>query len=534
MLDTLSEGILVFVAHKEVTLSLAIFFILLLGVISVSLEQGEKTRLPFFLLVFFSLSILLRLAFLSDVIVPSYFDSVTHVRVANALLEGFKHRDLPPLSSLTAGYYHLGFHWVVSLLALGLRADLINVMLIFGQITLAALPIPLFLLIYQHTASKTAALLTAILAGFGWYMPSLLIDWGKYPAITSLLFFELVLYYAYLLTEPKQQKYYGISFILLLAGMLFTFYVHSRMSFVILISFASWVLAVKANNLPQKHQASVFRILLLLIVGIIFYTQQNPLLTLTFEPYFFGAGGYSTAILLFFSIFAFREYRQGVYFCLLFMLGILAALYIPFSVSMVNLPARNLLDRPFVEMIFHLPLSLMGGLGFAGFVKRMERLPVFNRSFFQNLFIFLLISFLSFFMIKNHRFHPSGCCTLVYYDDTIMMDWIAKNLPDDTRILVAANPLEVMPDAKSSGLVGSDAGVWLPYFTRREILPFPYTADFSNAAIRQQLCQSRVDYIYVGANAQSFNDKTFLENKHWYKEVISLPHAGLFAIEDCP
>ncbi len=168
-------------------------------------EVGDQSNFSFALLIlFFIFSVIVRLAYIRDLFAPPYFDSVEHLRIVNALANGFRSSTLLELlPNITPNYYHLGFHFFASLLSFGLHADPTDVILAFGQVILAAIPVPIFFLILYKTQNSSAAFFSLILAGFGWYMPGYAVNWGKYPALAGLLAFEIVLSLAYT-TSPKK------------------------------------------------------------------------------------------------------------------------------------------------------------------------------------------------------------------------------------------------------------------------------------------------------------------------------------------
>ena len=77
-------------------------------------------------------------------------------------------------------------------------------------------------------------------------------------------------------------------------------------------------------------------------------------------------------IVVILSPFALDKFPRGVYFSILFIFSVLVALFIPIEVWLPGLENQTLLDRPFVEMVLYLPLSLLGGLGLAGLLQSLN------------------------------------------------------------------------------------------------------------------------------------------------------------------
>ena len=522
MLEIFLDGL--YILSRNLGIILILIAVFSVNILFSKAKQDISLNLLFpFLLI----SLLLRLAYLRDIFVPPYFDSVEHLRIINEIIAGLEDGVLwDSLPSIIPTYYHLGFHFFASFLTLGLRADSTNVMLIIGQSILAFIPVPVYFLVYGETKKKSASFLAALLAGFGWYMPAFAINWGKYPAIMGLLAFELVLF------QMRLGKKKGTQIILLILGIIIATLIHSRTAVLFLISFLSWTFSKETISLPKDTQKSILRIQLYVIFIFGLLIQKDPLLKLSLEPYL-DKGIYITIAVLILSFFAFKKYPRGLYFNLFFTLFLFTSLFIPLDGILPIFTNQTLLDRPFVEMILYLPLSLLGGLGIAGILESLK----FSRSgvykYLPSLASFAIIFLVGVFSLKSYDFNPSQCCGFVSYDDTIIFDWIDRNLPEDVHILIAGNELSVVPSAESTSLVGSDAGIWIPHLAKREITMLSYGLDFSSAETHNLLCQHQINYIYFGNKSQSFH-YTELEGKdEWYKKIVSLSKAQLYELTGC-
>ncbi len=119
------------------------------------------------------------------------------------------------------------------------------------------------------------------------------------------------------------------------------------------------------------------------------------------------------------------------------------------------------------------------------------------------------------------------------YDDVIIFDWMDKKLPSNSHILAAANELSVIPSSTHTGLVGSDAGIWIPQLIDRKITLMPYKLDFFSSKTINRLCQKQINYIYIGGESQSFSIRELDRKADWYKEIISLPNVQLYQLIAC-
>jgi len=129
------------------------------------------TSLYYVLTIFFVL-VFIRLGFTADIILPSYFDSAEHYRIIQVFINM---REPSQLVWPTASYYHIGYHVIVAALVSISHANIGQVMLLFGQIVLAAIPFPVYVFVHRATNSRKAALFGIALAAAGSCRPTQLI-----------------------------------------------------------------------------------------------------------------------------------------------------------------------------------------------------------------------------------------------------------------------------------------------------------------------------------------------------------------------
>ena len=367
-------------------------------------------------------------------------------------------------------------------------------------------------------------------------MPGFAVNWGKYPALVGLLALEIVLNIAHRIAPKKQYRNRStfVSICLLSLGILASTFFHSRTLAVIAIAFISWLIAGKIRNFPKISQYVSLGGLFSGILILGFIVQNEPLLKLTLEPYL-SDGIWGTLTVLALSPFALVNFPRGFYFNILFILFIFAALFIPTGNWFPGLENQTLLDRPFVEMLLYLPLSTLGGLGLAGLLltlKNINALPEKARSYIKALAMILFIGFIGLISIGRYDFYPSDCCNFVKYDDTVALDWLDRNLPSDARILTASTALNVLPSGPT-GLMGTDAGIWIPALTNRNINLAPFDIDFHSINTLEQLCQEQIDYVYVGGTDQKFNAAQLQAKPEWYEGILLLPDVKLYQLTGC-
>jgi hypothetical protein len=489
------------------------------------------------LLVLFGLFVFLRLAFVSKASIPLYFDSAQHYLIIKNLLGNPASNTTGLFPWLTTVYYHIGFHLVAAFIASILHTDIINTMLLLGQIILAVIPLSVFVLIKHETRSSLAGIFAVLLAAFGWYMPAHAVDWGKYPALTSLLPITFVLSLGYLSIQHRKNlspgKYLGLNTILFFALILSVF-IHSRSLVIFGVVLLAWMIATVWQRLPKLAQLLFLSALILGIIAEIFFIQTKDVLGPLFDPYM-NKGLLITGMVLFLTIFAQWAYPRLAFASLFAILLLLGSPFVPVQ-GIPGYIDLTLLDRPFVEMILFLPFSLLGGLGLAGLEQRLQNTPTSLARFgfvwrkYISVF-FIVVLFIN--ALFKYEVYPSGCCSLVGRDDLVAMDWMDKNLPTDARILTASTEMRVMATDSFQGIVGGDAGIWINPLTSRATIPLPYFSDFSQQTTLDSLCTMGATHIYVGETGLTFDDTKITPHPEWYQSLLSMPKVKVYQVIGC-
>ena len=498
--------------------------------------SGSKA-IVWILAALFGVFIFLRLAFVSKVIVPLYFDSAQHYLIIKDLIRNLPSYPIPFFSGSATRYYHIGFHLLTALTASTLRADIIPATLILGQMIVVAIPFSVFSVIKQETQSNSAGIFAVLLAAFGWYMPAYAVNWGKYPALTSLPLITLVASLAYLSLRYRgvlsSGKYLALN-TLLLSGILITGFIHSRALVVFGIIALAWIAVAGWQRLSKMFRSLSFGVILLGLILEIAYIRTQDIFGLLFDPYW-EKGLFMTAVVLILSFFAQWAYPRLALTSLLTIFFLLGSLLIPVRVP--GYGNLTLLDRPFVEMILYLPLSLLGGTGLAGLEQGLHQLPAQwqARRFWPGKYLSgLLIGLLFINTFLHYNLYPADCCSIVGRDDLVVIYWIDKNLPSDARILISSTELRVIASDSPQGAAGGDAGTWITPLTDRVTIPFPYQSDFSQQATFSAVCQKKSDYLYIGEIGARFNNEQIASDPDRYRILLAMPNAKVYQVIGCP
>jgi hypothetical protein len=497
---------------------------------SLSKEKSAPARksflVPLFLLLFFLVSILLRLAFIAHILLPPYFDSAEHYRIIQSLVgtvDGT--RTAHGFTWPVASYYHIGYHAIAAVLTAAFHLDIKNVMLVSGQIALAAVPIPLFLIVRRVTQSNLAASFTVLLAACGWYMPAYSINWGKYPALFSLLPVEFTLGAAYLAGESggKAERLRILSGMVLL-GISVSFLIHTRSLIILGMIFAAWILASywERQSIACRY-LFLGGVLMVLIVEFIL-VMHNAILDPVLGPYING-GILATGLVSLFSAAAFQKYPRFAFSTLLVVGFLLSGLFLPVPFYAYT----TLLDRPLVEMLLFMPLAVLGGAGCAGLIDLLQNRPSYIK---KGAFV-LLSGVIVVHAFTSFSFYPSDCCSFVTRDDLVALDWMGKNLPGNVRILIPSSNLSFSISPAPFQEIASDAGVWILPLAGRQTLSLLYSTDFAQPGVLETICQQGVTHIYVGGAGQGFDAGTLVKKPEWYTMVLFLPQAKVYRVTGC-
>jgi hypothetical protein len=482
------------------------------------------------------LFILVRLAFVSRAVFPSYFDSAQHYLYIKEILT-----HVAPSGSGPAplpGYYHFGFHFLAAFLTYITRAEITDTMLVLGQIILALMPFSAFFIVRHWTHSSLAGFLALTLAAFGWYMPAHAMDWGKYPALASLALVPFVLSVACLSIENRnilsRKKYTGL-ILLLLTGILLSVFLHSRSLVLFMLMAVTWLVTVLWKRLTKWPRLLVFIVFLLTLAGQVVYIQSKGLLGPLFDAY--GPKGMLiSTIVLVLTGFGYRKYPGFVFFCIVSMSFLLASLFLRLGSLIPGYVNTTPLDRPYVQMLLHSPLALLAGFGLSGLEQALNgrTFSLGNRQvavgrLIGGLFIFVA----AMHGLLRYDLYPSDCCLIVGPDDLTAIQWLDGNLPAGTSILTSSTDLNVLPTDQYQGSAGGDAGTWITPLTGRPVVLLPFNTDFSQGSTLETLCQQQVNFIYVGKTGWFFNDASISAQPGQYKLLLDLPKAKIFEVTGC-
>ena len=465
-------------------------------------------------------SLLLRLAFVSKALFPSYFDSPFHFMVAQNIIDRGTKWLFPWLA---ANYYHVNYHFLVAFFASISQTEVPQVMLILGQVFLVFIPFTLFFPAKRLTGSVLAGWLIVTLSAFGWYMPAHAVDWGKYPALMSLGLIVFLMSMALLLKNTNRRR---VLYVLLGFSILLSVSTHSRSLIELGIAFLAWIMSMWWERLSRRWQYVSFISLIVVVVLSAVFILQQELLTLLFDPYLVK-GLWITVLVLLLSVFAFLRFPRST-FALVFSIELLlAGVFVSVGILFPTRSFLTLLDRPLVEMILFIPLSILGGLGVAGLEKKLQ---VFAWGKYIGLLLIGGVLVNAFFA---YELYPSDCCVLVGKDDVVAMDWMTNQLPSKARIGISSTEVRINVANVVEGIAGGDAGAWVTPLTGQATFLIPYNMAFDESSALGEICELGISHLYVGELGQTFDDAKLRSRTEWYTPLLSLGKTRVYEVIGC-
>ena len=494
---------------------------LIIFILSASYVRDFLPAFAAFTLLFF-LSLILRFAFISELALPAYFDSAEHYRIISGLLDSFTSHSL---HFPTPTYYHIGFHFISAAIAHLFKLNIADTVLVFGQVVLAILPFSSFAIINRESKSKTAAVLTCLLAGFGWHMPSHLMNWGKYPALLSLVCILLTAYIFHLYWQSNNRKI--IPF--LLSAILISTFIHSRTLILYGIVGIVFVLTIYFRRSFFKTRAALFTLTLITLATEYWIIQDNPVLFLVIRSYL-QTDQWMLLLVLTLLPFAIHSFPTQTFF-LTGSLSLLAlGLFIP--IPFPNFGILTLLDRPYLQMLLYLLLSFLSGFGLAGLLQVIKKINI-NKKRFEYAVAFLFTGSIIWNASVNLNFYPSDCCQIITRDDLAAMQWINGSIPENAAFYIASTESNVTTHEQTAIRSGVDGGIWIQPLTSHNVTYLDNQMNFENSEAYAQLCVDKNSYIYVGGMSNSFDANQLDHHPNWYQLVFALPKVRMYQIADC-
>ncbi len=442
--------------------------------------------LPLGIFVFF---LFLRLAYLDNLILPPYSDAPEHFLRVKELLSGdFLLESLSP-------YYHWGFHGIVAWVQVGTGNESPLVMTLVSQFFLALLPVSVYMMTLAFLENIHAASFSALLAGIGWIVPANSAHFSKYPALVGVSLFPLFFGLCWSVFRKKNMSdkwvWGGYLFFMGISMM----WLHSRLFFIIVAFLAAYFMTELLKKQWEYEKNFIdwtVGFVALAILGMMALSYEDAF-SRNFR-YYFGLFSGATFLVISVLSFAFKKNSEIVSRWFFFSLFWVLATLIPLPQEIYRYEL-TLIDSPFFELSFFLPLALLGGVGIKGIQDSLSSNDA------KRILVFLFAIVFVNGAITPQPWGPVFFTNYVSLSDQMALDWVEKSTGEKAFVVISAVE-------KDGYLRGADAGVWVK--TVNDVieikLPFAYRWDIAEAsqAICDEVSGEAPIYVYKGAHEYSF------------------------------
>lgn len=498
----------------------------------------------------------LRLLAVRDVSFPPWVDSSRHGLITAVMTaSGQAISNYAPFLPVDRFPYHFGFHALATNLALMSSWPLNRLLLYFGQLLNALVPLALYTGAWLFVRRRGVGMLAAFLVAIPFFFPAYYATWGRFTQLTAVFMMPLLLALTWRLLRGRsgwQRVWWLVA--LLAAGLFLT---HFRV-FLYYLPFALlvWVFSLGRNT---RWLAAAAGLTLLFISPRLVQLLQdtNPVRRLSqtipdynsfpisyvetgWEQVFLAAAAFSVVVLV---IGIFRR-KSWVWAPLLLLLWA-ASLFLLLSADRIGLLVTSLVNLNSMYIILFVPLAL-----FLSFVSA----PIMDWLGDQNRLVqvagLLLAGFLFGAMILFGSRQQIGILNaqtiLAKEEDLPALKWVNDHLPADATL--AVNSWRWLGETWAA----ADGGAWLvPLTGRASTTPpidhiynpdlFQYVrefnqeaaavSDWSDPAQAQWLREQGITHIFVGKKG-GFFDPAVLSRNPQLEMVYGQRGVFIFAVNE--
>ena len=182
----------------------------------------------------------LRLVAVGDQAFPAWVDASRHGLITALLVEtGRFPSGYAPLLAVDGAPYHYGFHTLAAGVALLSQAPLPALLLYFGQLLNALVPLTVYSGAWLLTRRRPPALAAAFLVALPFYFPAYYATWGRFTQLTGMLLLPVLLGLTWLLLRGAHVRRRGSAgdWLAVALGAAGLFLIHARV-FLFFLPFA--------------------------------------------------------------------------------------------------------------------------------------------------------------------------------------------------------------------------------------------------------------------------------------------------------
>jgi hypothetical protein len=197
-------------------------------------------------------------------------------------------------------------------------------------------------------------------------------NWGKYPVLLGLVSMIFVFDLVYLLCRNDSSNNRKMVILILCAAVFASVFIHSRTLVIYILMLIAMAITSGWSRLKDPYRLMGFILLSGLLTFFSFFIYKSPTLAGLFSRYFKN-DSWILGLILLLTVFSSFRYPRQTFFLILWFVLCEFTLLIPINLPFL-LGTQTLLDRPFLQMFIYVPLTALGGLGFAALLQWTQRL----------------------------------------------------------------------------------------------------------------------------------------------------------------
>jgi hypothetical protein len=440
----------------------------------------ERDSLFFFLLL---VSIfIVRMLVVRGLPAPAWGDSVHHTTIVRLLVENHGlFSSWAPYAPMITFSYHFGFHAAAAAWALVAGVPAIEAVLSAGQILNVLAVIVLYPVAVRLGKSRWAGIAAVAFAGLHSVLPGFSVNWGRYTQLAGQVVLPVLIWFllAHWRDEAPPRPGTIALLALLFAGV---FLAHYRVAVVTAAAAAAWSLRALWDRRKKISDwgARVWRLGLAVIGAIVLVSPWLGAIVSGRTPQIIGRSirsGTAPAVSDL-ALWSHLGFYAGATIGIIGAAALLIALlrnrnlaadmilwcglvFLAANPQLIGLPGGGIESNFILVAGLYVPVAWLFGAAVGEAADKIDR-KSWGRVAVAAVFVAAL-----FFGVRQQMRIVDPFFALVEPNDVTAFRWIRLNTPKSARFMT--NAYLAFEDKFA---VGTDAGWWLPYFTRRPT-PFP-------------------------------------------------------------
>jgi len=440
----------------------------------------ERDSLYFLLLV--AAIFIVRMLVVRGLSAPAWGDSVHHTMIVRLLVENHGlFSSWAPYAPMITFSYHFGFHAAAAAWALVAGVPAIKAVLAAGQVLNVLAILVLYPVAVRLGRSRWAGIAAVAFAGLYSVLPAFNVNWGRYTQLSGQVVLPVLIWFLLALWRDEAPPRPG-TIVLLAALFAGVFMAHYRVAVIAAAAAAAWSLRAlwdRRKNIADWG-ARLWRLGLAGLGAILLVFPWLGALVSGRTPQIIGrsmrAGG--APVISDLALWSHLGFYAGAMIGIIGATALLIALlrnrnlaadmilwgglaFLTGNPQLIGLPGGGIESNFILVAGLYVPVAWLFGAAVGEAADQLDR-KTSGRILVAAVFAAAL-----FFGVRQQMRIVDPFFALVEPNDVAAFRWMRMNTPKSARIMT--NAFLAFEDKFA---VGTDAGWWIPYYTRRPT-PFP-------------------------------------------------------------